>query len=44
MVKGGAFEGVDTAITWHPNNVTILRQVLTLAYAQVYFHFNGVSA
>lgn len=44
MVKGGAFEGVDTAITWHPNNVTILRQVLTLAYAQVYFHFKGVSS
>ncbi|MFJ2620413.1 amidohydrolase [Glutamicibacter sp. NPDC087344] len=44
MVRGGAFDDVDTAITWHPNNETIVRQVLTLAYAQVYFHFTGVSS
>ncbi|MEV7605916.1 amidohydrolase [Paenarthrobacter sp. NPDC089322] len=44
MVRGGAFDDVDAAITWHPNNSTVVRQVLTLAYAQVYFHFTGIAS
>jgi aminobenzoyl-glutamate utilization protein B len=44
MVRGGAFADVDAAITWHPNPVTIYRQLLTLAYTQAYFHFTGLAA
>lgn len=44
MVKGGAFAGVDTAITWHPFASTLWKQNLMLAYTQVYFHYKGVAA
>ncbi len=41
MVAGGAFDGVDAAITWHPNDALSTSQVLTLAYTQAYFRFRG---
>lgn len=44
MVKGGAFDDVDAAVTWHPASATATRQVLTLAYTQVYFHYTGVAS
>jgi aminobenzoyl-glutamate utilization protein B len=44
MVKEGAFADIDAAVTWHPNSTTSYRQMLTLAYTQVYFHFTGVAA
>jgi aminobenzoyl-glutamate utilization protein B len=44
MVKGGAFAGVDSAITWHPFASTLWKQNLMLAYTQVYFHYKGVAA
>lgn len=44
MVKGGAFAGVDSAITWHPYASTLWKQNLFLAYTQVYFHYKGVAA
>lgn len=44
MVKDGAFDDVDAAVTWHPSSSTMTRQELTLAYAQVYFHYRGVAS
>ncbi|MBA8815878.1 amidohydrolase, partial [Microbacterium halimionae] len=44
MVKGGAFDGIDAAVSWHPGSVMSTRQVLSLAYTQVYFRFTGVAA
>ncbi|MGW8484559.1 amidohydrolase [Microbacterium sp. NPDC055903] len=41
MVAGGAFDGVDAAVTWHPNDALSTSQVLTLAYTQAYFRFTG---
>lgn len=44
MVKAGAFEDVDAAMTWHPNSHTATRQTRTLAYAQLYFRFRGIAS
>ncbi|WAH97768.1 amidohydrolase [Arthrobacter sp. MMS18-M83] len=44
MVAGGAFEGIDAAISWHPGTATKFRQHSTLAYTQAYFHFKGLAA
>ena len=44
MVAGGAFDGVDAAITWHPNDALSTSQVLTLAYTQAYFRFTGTAS
>lgn len=42
MVRAGAFDDVDAALSWHPHPVTLTRQILTLAYAQSRFRFVGV--
>ncbi|MFJ8996199.1 amidohydrolase [Streptomyces sp. NPDC102279] len=44
MVKGGAYDDVDAAVTWHPMSGTMTRQALSLAYYQAYFHYSGVAA
>jgi aminobenzoyl-glutamate utilization protein B len=44
MVKGGAFAGVDAAVSWHPASVTGVTRARTLAYCQAYFSFTGVAA
>lgn len=44
MVRAGAFDDVDAAVTWHPFPTTSARQQLTLSYSQVYFHFTGLAA
>jgi aminobenzoyl-glutamate utilization protein B len=44
MVKGGAFAGVDAAVSWHPASVTGVTRSNSLAYCQAYFGFAGVPA
>lgn len=44
LVKAGAFEDVDAAVTWHPVPNTSTRQWLSLANINPVFHFRGVSA
>ncbi|WP_124393967.1 amidohydrolase [Rhodococcus wratislaviensis] len=44
MVKSGAFDDVDAALTWHPNNAMTSTQWLSLAYCQAYFRFRGTAA
>src|SRR5580692_7219499 len=44
MVKGGAFAGVDAAVSWHPASVTGVTRSNSLAYCQAYFGFRGVPA
>ncbi|EKT78232.1 aminobenzoyl-glutamate utilization proteinB [Rhodococcus opacus M213] len=44
MVKGGAFDDVDAAVTWHPWSQMVTRQMLVNAYTQVYFTFRGVAS
>lgn len=44
MVAGGAFEGVDAALTWHPGGALDAGQWLSLAYTQARFRFYGVAA
>ena len=44
MVAGGAMDGIDAAITWHPWDGVTTGQWLTLAYTQAYFRFKGVAA
>ncbi|WP_085522716.1 amidohydrolase [Tuberibacillus sp. Marseille-P3662] len=44
MVREGVFDGVDTALTWHPSPSNSIMSLSSLANYQVYFKFNGVSA
>jgi aminobenzoyl-glutamate utilization protein B len=44
LVAGGAFDGVDIAVSWHPYDVTGVRRNAALAYCQAYFRFTGVAA
>ena len=44
MVAGGAFDGVDAAVSWHPMDVLMTAQWLSLAYAQLYFRFTGIAS
>lgn len=44
MAKGGAFEGLDAAITWHPGDLTRADTGSSLANYQVAYKFYGVSA
>ena len=44
MAKGGAFEGLDAAITWHPGDVTRADTGSSLANYQVAYKFYGTSA
>lgn len=44
MVAGGAFDGVDAAVSWHPADAMSADQFLSLAYAQAYFRFTGLAA
>src|ERR1700722_6031279 len=44
MVKGGAFAGVDAAVSWHPASVTGVTRSNSLAYCQAYFGFRGTPA
>ncbi|MCE4049784.1 MULTISPECIES: M20 family metallopeptidase [Bacillaceae] len=44
MVRAGAFDDVDCALTWHPNDITFVMNTSSLANIQVYFRFKGKSA
>ena len=44
MAKGGVFEGLDAAITWHPGDLTRADTGSSLANYQVYYKFYGTSA
>lgn len=44
MAKGGAFDGLDAAITWHPGDVTRADTGSSLANYQVAYKFYGTSA
>ena len=44
MVRAGAFNDVDCALTWHPNDTTSVMNMSSLANIQVYFRFKGKSA
>lgn len=44
MVRDGAFENVDCAITWHPSDLTGLFTGRCLASIGAIYHFEGISA
>lgn len=44
MVRDGAFDGVDCALTWHPAPGNMVSYGSTLANINVYFRFKGKSA
>ena len=44
MAKGGAFSGLDAAITWHPGDLTRADTGSSLANYQVAYKFYGTSA
>ena len=44
MVRDGAFEGVDAALTWHPSPGNSIMSRPTLANYQITFRFKGVAA
>ena len=41
MVRDGAFDDVDAAITWHPSGMTRVDDPLSLANTRMDFHFTG---
>ena len=41
MVRDGVFDGVDAAITWHPNPITRVDDALSLANMRLDFTFTG---
>ncbi|WP_420391988.1 amidohydrolase [Acuticoccus sp.] len=41
MVRAGAFEGVDAAITWHPSSVNEVARARALANTRIDFTFTG---
>jgi len=41
MVRDGAFEGVDAAVTWHPDGMTRVDDPESLANTRMDFHFHG---
>lgn len=44
MAREGAFDSLDFAVTWHPDDVNCVRTGSSLANFQVLFRFEGVSA
>lgn len=44
MVRDGAFNGVDAALTWHPSPANAIMSLPTLANYQVAFRFKGIAA
>lgn len=44
MVRSGAFDGVDIALTWHPNYYTSIIKTGSLANVRCVFRFHGISS
>ncbi len=42
MARDGVFDGLDVAITWHPDDTTGVRMNTSLANMQVLYSFDGV--
>lgn len=44
MIKAGAFQGCDLALSWHPMNVNAALEKAFLANNSIKFRFHGISA
>lgn len=44
MARDGAFEGIDSALTWHPSPSNSIMNISTLANYQIEFKFKGIAA
>ena len=44
MARDGVFDGLDAALTWHPDDVTCIYTSVTLANCQVLYKFDGIAA
>jgi aminobenzoyl-glutamate utilization protein B len=44
MVRDGAFEGVDIAISWHPADFAAVNEVMSMANTRIDFTFTGRAA
>lgn len=44
MARDGVFDGLDAALTWHPEDHTYVRTNLSLANCQVLFQFDGLAS
>lgn len=44
MARDGAFEGVDSALTWHPSPSNSIMNISTLANYQIEFKFKGIAS
>lgn len=44
MIKAGAFDGCDLALSWHPMNVNTAMKSAFLANNSIKFKFNGISS
>jgi len=44
MARDGAFEGVDSALTWHPSPSNSIMNISTLANYQIEFTFKGIAS
>lgn len=44
MARDGIFEGVDAALTWHPDTANAVWTTSSLANVSVFFNFKGVTS
>lgn len=44
MVRDGAFQGIDAALTWHPSPTNSIMSLSSLANYQVFFRFKGITS
>ena len=44
MARAGAFDDVDTALTWHPAPFNGVRSTNNLAVLEIYYRFKGIAA
>ena len=44
MSRAGAFDDLDTAISWHPSDVTEVGLTNSLANQQICYHFKGIAS
>ena len=44
MARDGVFDGLDAALTWHPDDVTRIYTSVTLANCQILYKFDGIAA
>lgn len=44
MVRDGAFDGIDSIVSWHPEKMYMVRTRPALANVKVNYHFEGIAA